>query len=681
MGVIGTGRIADFVHLPSLRLCPDLAEVTAVASRDPARAKAFAERWGIPRVHAAWEALVADPELDAVVICPPSDLNFAVASAAVAAGKHVLCEKPLALTHPEARSLAAAADRAGGRVHMVAFTFRFAAALRYLKRLVDEGHFGEIRHWRMSYFTDGQVDPATPFTWRHQRARGGAGVIADMGSHMIDAARYLLGDIAAVSATTRTLRPRAPRPGRRARPGGGSRGVRLGRGVRQRGHRDVRRQPRGGRAGGTGRPQYQGVEIHGTGGAALYELIHPFQLQLSLGPAMARRQHWATVEVPPDFAVYPGSPRNPRADDPLVAYKYDQGVAFVRAIHGETTDYPTFRDGADVQGVVDAVDLSARERRWVEVDRTLMRAQVVVIGGGAFGASCFYHLSARGVRDVVLLEQATLGSGSTGRSAAVVETQYLAADQVALCAWSIRLFRRLEAEHGLPFTHHGYLRLAHTADVVAQFHASVAMQREHGLTDARVLEPAEVTKVVPALRVDDLAGALWGPSDGYVDAVRYCEVLTGLGRAAGGRVLQGRRATGVRLSGGRVTAVLCDGEAIDCETVVNASGAWARRLGAALGSTCPWTATGASWSSSSRPDLWPRRCPLSSTTCPASRRKGSTSATTRRPGSSRASTGRCTATGSARRIRTVSARRSTGSTRRGWPRRWPPGTAAPGSSG
>jgi glycine/D-amino acid oxidase-like deaminating enzyme len=216
-----------------------------------------------------------------------------------------------------------------------------------------------------------------------------------------------------------------------------------------------------------------------------------------------------------------------------------------------------------------------------------MRARVVVIGGGAFGASCFYHLVTRGVPDVVLLEQATLGSGSTGRSAAVVETQYLAPDQVALCAWSMRVFRRLEEEHGLPFTHHGYLRLGHTAAVVAQFHASVAMQRDHGLTDAVVLEPAEVTRVVPALRVDDLAGALWGPSDGYVDAVRYCELLTELGRAAGGRVFQGRRATGVRLSAGRVVAVLCDGETIECETVVNASGAWARRLGAAIGLHLP----------------------------------------------------------------------------------------------
>jgi predicted dehydrogenase len=367
VGVIGTGRIAGFVHVPSLRLLPDLCEVAAVASRDATRAKAFAEQWDIPRVHDTWPALVGDPELDAVVVCPPSDLNAPVARAAVAAGKHVLCEKPLALTYPAARDLADAADRNADRVHMAAFTFRFAAALRYLKRLVDEGQFGEIRHWRMSYFNDGQLDPGIPFGWRHQRARGGAGVIADMGSHMIDAAHYLLGEIAAVSAVNRTYVTE------RAIPGGGRGPVEtpeasawvaeFASGVI--GTFDVSRGVAG--RGGTGRPQYQGVEIHGTGGAAVYELIHPFRLQVSLGPAMASRQHWATVDVPPDLLVYPGSPRNPRADDPLLGYKYDQGVAFVRAIRGETTDYPTFHDGARVQAVVDAVDLSAQERRWIGV--------------------------------------------------------------------------------------------------------------------------------------------------------------------------------------------------------------------------------------------------------------------------------------------------------------------------
>jgi predicted dehydrogenase len=365
IGVIGTGRIADFVHLPSLRLLPELAEVTAVASRDPARATAFARKWEIPRVHGTWEAVVADPAIDAVVVCPPSDLNVPVATAALAAGKHVLCEKPLALTYPEARQLADAAARTPDRVHMVAFTFRFAAALRYLRRLVEEGHFGEIRHWRMAYFTDGQLDSANPYTWRHQRARGGAGVIADMGSHMIDAARYLLGEVAAVTAVTRTYTTD------RAIPGGGRGRVEtpeaaawvaeFASGVI--GTFDVNRAVAG--RGGTGRPQYQGVEIHGTGGFALYELTSPFRLTVSLGPAMTRRVHWATLEVPPEWAVYPGSPRNWRSDDPLMGYKLDQGVAFVRAIRGETQDYPTFHDGARVQQVVDAVDLAGRERRWV----------------------------------------------------------------------------------------------------------------------------------------------------------------------------------------------------------------------------------------------------------------------------------------------------------------------------
>jgi predicted dehydrogenase len=367
--VIGAGRIADFVHLPSLRLLPDLCQVVTVASRDPEKAQAFAARWGIPRTHGTWQAVLDDPQVDAVVICPPSDMNHAVATAAMAAGKHVLCEKPLALDYAEARRLADAAARRRDRVHMVAFTFRFAAALRYLQRLVAEGHFGEIRQWRMSYFTDGQLDPAAPFTWRHRRAQGGAGIVADMGSHMIDAARYLIGEITAVSAVSRgyvsaRMRPGGARAEAVETPDACAFVAEFASGVI--GTFDMNRAVVG--RGGTGRPQYQGVEIHGTGGAALYELIHPFQLQVSLGPAMARRQHWATVEVPQDLQVYPGSPRNPRVDDPLLGYKYDQGVAFVRAVRGETTDYPTFDDGAAVQRVVDAVDLATRERRWVAVD-------------------------------------------------------------------------------------------------------------------------------------------------------------------------------------------------------------------------------------------------------------------------------------------------------------------------
>jgi predicted dehydrogenase len=369
VGVIGTGRIANMVHLPSLRLCPDLCEVLGVASRVEGSAAAFAAQWGIARVYPDWRILLGDPQIDAVVVCPPSGLTAAIAQAAITAGKHVLCEKPLGLSAPEARQLQSAAERSG-RIHMVAFTFRFVPALRFLKRLVTEGHFGEVRHWRLSHITDLMLDPATPAAWRNDRTQAGAGVLADMGSHGVDCARYLLGEITAVSGTSRLYVRERPIP-----TGQGT--VRVdaddacsftaefaGGGI---GTFDFNRAVAG--RGGSGRANYQSVEIHGTGGAAFYELIRPFELQISLGPAMTRTQQWARAEVPFDLMKYPGSPRNPRMDDPLLGYKFDQSVAFLRAIRGETQDYPTFRDGAAAQQVVDAVGDAVRQRRWIDVPR------------------------------------------------------------------------------------------------------------------------------------------------------------------------------------------------------------------------------------------------------------------------------------------------------------------------
>ncbi len=367
VGLIGAGRIADMVHVPSLRLCPEACEILAVASRTVERAKAFADRWGIPRVYADWQSLLADPDVDAVVICPPSGLTAGAARAALAAGKHILCEKPLGLSYAEAASVIGAAEGRPG-VHMVAFTYRFVSALRYLERLVREGHFGEIRHWRLAYFTDFMLDPAAPVAWRNQRTQAGAGILADMGSHGIDFARHLLGEIVAVSGAMRLyVRERPGASGSATVPVDAEDActfaVEFACGAL--GTFDLNRAVAG--RGGRGRANYQCIEIHGTGGAAVYELIHPFELQISLGPAMTATQQWARAEVPFDLRTYPGSPRNPRMDDPLLGYKLDQGVAFLRAIRGEIQDYPSFQDGAEAQRVVDAVVVAAEERRWVDV--------------------------------------------------------------------------------------------------------------------------------------------------------------------------------------------------------------------------------------------------------------------------------------------------------------------------
>ena len=124
MGIIGAGRIAGFVHLPSLRLCPDTCEVIAVASRTEGKARAFADHWGIPRVYPDWPSLLADRDVDAVVICPPSGTTYSVAKAAIASGKHILCEKPLALSPEDCDEMIAAADQAG-RILQVDFHKRY----------------------------------------------------------------------------------------------------------------------------------------------------------------------------------------------------------------------------------------------------------------------------------------------------------------------------------------------------------------------------------------------------------------------------------------------------------------------------------------------------------------------------------------------------------------------------
>jgi sarcosine oxidase, subunit beta len=216
-----------------------------------------------------------------------------------------------------------------------------------------------------------------------------------------------------------------------------------------------------------------------------------------------------------------------------------------------------------------------------------MRAGAVVIGGGAIGTSCFYHLVQAGARDVVLVEQAGLAAGSSGRSAAVVETQYVTRDKIALCATSMALVKRFEREHGLPFVHHGYLRLGHSAEDLERFRRSVEMQREYGVTDAVVLDRDGIRRVAPDLRVDDLTGALFGPSDGHIDPVRLCELFVQLGKEKGGRFLHGRPVTGIRVRDGRVAGVTCGDEEIACDAVVNAAGAWARRIGRLVGAELP----------------------------------------------------------------------------------------------
>ncbi|MFF9012638.1 Gfo/Idh/MocA family protein [Streptomyces sp. NPDC014870] len=193
------GRVFD------LPLRPVLA---AVAGRDRAAVRAAADKHGWAAAETDWRALVARDDVQLVDVCTPGDSHAEIAVAALEAGKHVLCEKPLANSVAEAAAMVAAAEAAAarGQVAMVGFNYRRVPALAYARRLVAEGRLGALRHVRVTYLQDWLVDPAFPLTWRLERAHAGSGALGDLGAHAVDLAQYLAGELlVGVSALTETF--------------------------------------------------------------------------------------------------------------------------------------------------------------------------------------------------------------------------------------------------------------------------------------------------------------------------------------------------------------------------------------------------------------------------------------------------------------------------------------------
>jgi predicted dehydrogenase len=182
--------------------------LAAVCGRDKAAAQAVADRFGWAAAETDWRALIERDDVDLIDISAPGDLHAPIAIAALEAGKHVLCEKPLANTLAEAEAMKAAADAAypGGARAMVGFNYRRVPALALARRLVDEGRIGPLRHFRAVYLQDWLADADAPMTWRMQAERAGSGALGDLGAHIVDLARYLTGDeITGVSAISETF--------------------------------------------------------------------------------------------------------------------------------------------------------------------------------------------------------------------------------------------------------------------------------------------------------------------------------------------------------------------------------------------------------------------------------------------------------------------------------------------
>ncbi len=160
----------------------------------------FAAQYGWETVSADWQTAVTDPKIDIVDICTSNKSHFPIALAAIQAGKHVLCEKPLAMTAAEALQMAEAAQKAGV-VHMTGFNYRQVPAIIYAKQMIEAGKIGEIRHFDAVYYQDWLLDPATPYCWRNDLEEAGSGAHGDMNAHLVDLARYLVGEVRDVAGT------------------------------------------------------------------------------------------------------------------------------------------------------------------------------------------------------------------------------------------------------------------------------------------------------------------------------------------------------------------------------------------------------------------------------------------------------------------------------------------------
>ena len=224
VGLLGPAGIGQ-AHAHAYALVPRVLwpptavpRLVRVCGRERGKAEATRARYGFEQASDRWQDLVTDPAVELLDNCAPNHLHLEPSLAAIRAGKHVFCEKPLGRSAAEARELRDAAARAGV-VNMVGFNYRFLPAVQLARRLIDEGRLGRIHHFRARFADASFLDPDAPFTWHQDAAAAGSNALLDLGSHLVDLARFLVGEPSAVSGAVATFTADRPDPasGRRRR--------------------------------------------------------------------------------------------------------------------------------------------------------------------------------------------------------------------------------------------------------------------------------------------------------------------------------------------------------------------------------------------------------------------------------------------------------------------------------
>ncbi len=372
---MGTAHSQAWRTAPRVYDLPLSPRMVALCGRDHAAASEAAARLGWDGVEPDVEALIARDDVDLLDICTPGDTHADLAVAALKAGKHVLCEKPLANTVGEAELMveAAAKAAASGVRSMVGFTYRRIPAMALARRLIQAGRLGEVHHVRAQYLQDWIVDPEFPLVWRLQRAKAGSGALGDIGAHIVDLTQYLTGrQIESVSGLTRTFIERRPLPGAASglsASGGEGTGVvdvddaalflaRLSGGAV--GSYEATRFA-------TGRKNAIRIEVNGSKGSLAFDFESMNELSF----------HDATID--PDEGgfrrILVTEPTHPYLSawwpaGHLIGYEHlftHQVKDLVEALASDQDPVPSFADGLQVQRVLAAVEASAASGCWANV--------------------------------------------------------------------------------------------------------------------------------------------------------------------------------------------------------------------------------------------------------------------------------------------------------------------------
>ena len=378
VGLVGykfMGKAHSNAYRQVAHFFPDVAlrpEMKAICGRDEAGVRAAAEQFGWQGYETDWRALVARDDIGLVDVSTPGDSHAPIAIAAAGNGKHVFCEKPLANTLAEARQMLAAV-RQNKVVGMVNFNYRRVPAVQLAKRLIDEGRIGQIYHWRAVYLQDWIMDPNFPLVWRLQKDTAGAGTLGDLGAHVIDLARMLVGEISHVSGMLTTFIKQRPVLAGTTGGLGAAGGQELGE-VTVDDAALFLTQFANGAVGSfevtrfaKGRANYNSFEINGSKGSIQFNLERMNELNVLFDDDTADVKGYRNVLVTDGGAHPYMSAWWPAGHIIGWGHTFTHGVYdLMNGIAAGQSPAATFEDGMRCQAILDAVERSAGSGAWVE---------------------------------------------------------------------------------------------------------------------------------------------------------------------------------------------------------------------------------------------------------------------------------------------------------------------------